>query len=210
MPRLARPHFPHQYYHIFNRGFDQKQIFRRRNDFLRFLSLLEKSREKFDWIIYSYCLLPNHYHLQVQVKDDAASKIIHFLQTSHGVYFNRKYEHSGPVFTSRFKSILIQKELYHLQLSKYIHLNPVKAKLVSRPQDYPYSSYSEYLKRPKHQFRIINKRAMKSIMGSTPTWKAIRLYRSFVEEEKGLEFEYNLQLATRGVAGSDRFRRQFE
>lgn len=204
MPRLNRSHFPHQYYHVFNRGFDRKKIFKSESDYLRFLSKLEESTNKFDWLIYSYCLLPNHFHLQVQVRDNYLGTILHWLQTSHSVYFNRKYKHFGAVFTNRFKSILIQKEIYHLGLSKYIHLNPVKARLSPAPQDYPYSSYSEIINQPKHHHKIIDKRTVESLTGG----KSLIQYRQFTEESTLAIYDPNL--AIRGIAGSDRFRFQFE
>jgi|SRR3989344_699114 len=207
MPRDSRPDYPQQYYHIFNRGFDRKSIYIGAADYLRFLEKLEESRKKFDWIIYSYCLLPNHYHLQIQSGADSISTIIHWLQTSHAVYFNRNHKHFSPVFTGRFKSIIIQKELYHLYLSKYIHLNPVKAGLVKNPQEYPYSSYSEIVNEPKHAYKIIDQRAVKSFTG-TLTREAIQNYRSFVEENKICD--YSMESAIRGIAGTIRFRLQFE
>ncbi len=204
MPRLDRPHFSNQYYHVFNRGFDRKEIFRSEPDYLRFLSKLEESISKFDWLIYSYCLLPNHFHIHAQVRNDSLGIIMHWLQTSHSVYFNKKHKHFGAVFTNRFKSILIQKNVYHLGLSKYIHLNPVKAGLSTSPQSYPYSSYSEIINEPQHQFKIIDKHSIESLTGG----KSLTLYREFVEES--LLTTYNPELAVRGIAGSDRFRFQFE
>jgi len=205
MPRRARKHYPYQYYHVFNRGFDRKNIFKQEADYLRFLNKLSSLTINNDWIIYSYCLLPNHYHLHVQIRKSPLHKIIHSLQTSHSVYFNRKYKHFGPVFTGRFKSILIQKETYHLGLSKYIHLNPVMAKLAKSPQDYPYSSYSEIINKAKHPYKIIDKRAVKSLTESLSE-KAIFQYQQFIENK---EINYDPSLAKRGILGSARFQSQF-
>lgn len=206
MPRTARLSASFLYYHIVNRGINRQAIFRKKADYLRFLEKLFDSKKRFDWIIYSYSLLPNHFHLQVKTRKDPLAKILSSLLTSHSVYFNRKYKRTGAVFQNRFKSIIIQKEPYHLQLSKYIHLNPVKCKLAVNPVDYPYSSYSEYLGKPKHQFHIIDKRVMKSIMG-IPTKKTIQHYCSFVEEKGNLE--YDPQLTVRGIVGSKRFAARF-
>ena len=207
MPRDSRPDYSYQYYHIFNRGFDRKNIFTVEKDYLRFLEKLKESRTKFDWIIYSYCLLPNHYHLHIKTNNDSLSKIIHWLQTSHSVYFNKNHKHFSPVFTGRFKSIIIQKDPYHLQLSKYIHLNPVKAGLAVNPQDYEYSSYSEIINKPKHKYKIIDKRVLKSLIGEINS-KSISNYRKFVEEIENIE--YNPQQQVRGIIGTIRFRSRFE
>jgi len=207
MPRSARPYAPFQYYHILNRGLNRQPIFRDESDYLRFLEKLETSKTRFDWIIYSYCLLPNHYHLQVKTRHVPLSKILSSLQTSHSGYFNRKYKKLGPVFNNRFKSILVQKDPYFLQLSKYIHLNPVKANLASKPQDYPYSSYPEIISQPKHQFHTIDKRVIKSLTGSL-NQQAISQYRYFVEESTKLT--YHPDKSVRGIMGSTRFRIKFE
>jgi len=151
--------------------------------------------------------MPNHYHLHVKRNNDSLSTIIHWLQTSHSVYFNKKYKHYSPVFTGRFKSILIQKETYHLQLSKYIHLNPVKASIVKKPQEYTYSSYGEIIGEPKHAIKIIDGRAIRSLIGKQ-TLEAITNYQRFVEEDKVVEYLPNL--AKRSIVGSERFRSQFE
>ncbi|EKD85329.1 MAG: hypothetical protein ACD_38C00042G0001 [uncultured bacterium] len=207
MPRTARITAPGLYYHIFNRGINRMVIFRKGADYLRFLQKLAVSRTRFDWIIYSYCLLPNHYHLQVKAREDHLAKILSSLQASHSGYFNRKYKRTGSVLQGRFRSIIVQKEPYHLQLSKYIHLNPVKAKLVNVPADYPYSSYSEIIGQPKHPYRVIDKRAIKSLTGSLSE-EAIANYQQFIEEKD--ELGYDPQLAVRGVVGSNRFSSQFE
>lgn len=207
MPRTARLSAPFRYYHILNRGIGRKAIFRDIDDYLRFLEKLAETKSKFDWIIYSYSLLPNHYHLQTKIRKSPLSKIMQSLQTSHSGYFNRKYRHVGPVFQGRFKSIIVQKGSYFIQLSKYIHLNPIEANLVNHPLNYPYSSYSEYLNQPKHQYKIIDKRAVKMIIGSLSKHN-IQQYREFVEEDDKLE--YYPQKAVRGIIGSKEFINQFE
>lgn len=207
MPRNTRSDYPHQYYHIYNRGFDRKNIFITPIDYDRFLGKLAESRSKYDWTIYAYCLLPNHYHLQIQSGEDSISSIIHWLQTSHAVYFNRNHKRFSPVFSGRFHSILIQKELYHLHLSKYIHRNPVEAGLVQQPQNYRYSSYGEIIGTPGHKHNIIDQRSARSIIGQQTT-NAIRMYRSFVEESE--DCDYSLKSNIRGLAGTTRFRSRFE
>lgn len=207
MPRTARRYHPFQYYQVFNRGINLENIFRSREDYLRFLEKLAEFRQRFDWIIYSYCLLPDHYHLQIKARNDRLSDIIQALQTSHGVYFNKRYRHFGAVFINRFKSILVQKDTYFLQLSKYIHLNPVKAGLAKKPLDYPYSSYSEYFNQPNHEYQIIDRRVMKTILGFNSK-KDLENYRVLVEEDEKLT--YDPAFATREIIGSKRFVKQFE
>ena len=208
MPRFARVVFPNHFYHIMNRGLERRNIFRNNKDLLRFLDRLSFYKKKFDWIIYCYCLLPNHYHLLIQAKDNPLGKILKSLQTSYGVYFNNKYKRVGPVFAGRYKSIICQEDEYLLQVSKYIHLNPVKASLCKKPIDYPYSSYQEYIKGYNSYLNdnIIDKRAMKRIIGNNINKQSINNYRSFVEEQEDL-IEYK---ASKDVFGNKRFVTKFK
>ena len=190
MPRYARLVFPGLLYHIINRGLEGRKIFRDKFDYLKFLENLLKYKKKFDWIIYCYCLLPNHFHLLIQTKNDPLAKIMKSLQTAYGVFFNKKYKRIGPVFSGRYKSIIVQKDEHFLQASKYIHLNPVKAGLCLKPLDYPYSSYQEYITGNNSLLKenIIDKRAAKRLIGDgrVITRQAIRNYQSFVEEKEDI------------------------
>ena len=188
MPRYARIAYPDLFYHIINRGIERRNIFIDESDYLKFLENLLKYKKKFDWIIYCYCLLPNHYHFLIQTRNDLLGKIMKSLQTAYGVYFNRKYGRIGPVFAGRYKSIIIQKDEYFNEVSRYIHQNPVKAKLCNSPLDYPYSSYQEYIrnKSPLGKEKIIDQRAAKMLIGDGRkiTKQAKKEYQSFVEEQK--------------------------
>ena len=161
MPRYARLTAPNLFYHIINRGIEKRFIFRQKSDYLKFLEYLHRYKRKFDWIIYCFCLMPNHFHLLIQTKENPLGTIMKSLQTAYGVYFNHKYKRIGPVFSGRYKSIICQKDEYLLQVSKYIHLNPVKAGLVKRPTDYPYSSYKQYVDRDSTNIKILYKITIK-------------------------------------------------
>lgn len=151
MPRGPRLVFENAFYHVFNRGINKQPIFLKKADYLFFLNKLHDLKKKYDHSIYAFCLMPNHFHISIQTRKTPISKILSSLSTSYSMYFNRAYSHFGPVFQNRFKSILIEKDSYFLQISKYIYLNPVKAGLVKDPIDYPYSSVREVLGRePLH------------------------------------------------------------
>lgn len=193
MPRCARLAYPDLFYHIINRGLERRNIFIDEADYLRFLENLLKYKKKFDWIIYCYCLLPNHFHLLIQTRKDPLGKIMKCLQTAYGVWFNKKYGRIGPIFSGRYKSIIVQKDEYFLQVSKYIHLNPVKTNLCHNPLDYPYSSYQEYIlnKSFLNNEKIIDQRAAKTIIGDGRkiTKQTVINYQSFVEEKEDI-FSY--------------------
>ena len=205
MPRYPRITAPEVFYHIMNRGIEKKAIFRNDKDYFRFLNLLAKYSKEFDWKIYCYCFLPNHFHLLVQTQKHPLSLIMKSLQTAYGVYFNKKYNRVGPVFAGRFKSIICQEDEYFLQVSKYIHLNPVRLGLCEDPADYPYSSYKNYIRETGDRASsIIDKRSMKRILGDNISDKSRRMYRLFVEESEDI-FDYNPEKSQLTVFGNDRF-----
>lgn len=147
MPRGARFVFENAFYHVFNRGINKQQIFISDDDYFFFLRKMNDLKKKYDHSIYAFCLMPNHFHISIQTRKISISKIMSSLATSYSMYFNRIYEHFGPVFQNRFKSILIESDSYFLKLSQYIYLNPVKAGLVSDPILYKFSSIREALGR---------------------------------------------------------------
>lgn len=134
------------YYHIFNRGNGKQDIFLEDGDSRFYLSRLIVYLSQFDFSLVCYCLMPNHVHLLLRQNSEIpSSKLIASLHTSYSMYFNSKYEHLGHVFESRFKQKLIETEEYLIHLSRYIHLNPVEAGLVGRPEEFKWSSYENYL-----------------------------------------------------------------
>ena len=147
MPRGPRLAFQNAFYHVFNRGINKQPIFFKETDYLFFTKKLKDLKSKYDYSLYAYCLMPNHFHLSIQTRKASISKIMSSLATSYAMYFNRNYEHFGPVFANRFHSILIENDPYFLKLSQYIYLNPVKAGIVKNPIDYRYSSIKEVLGR---------------------------------------------------------------
>lgn len=151
MPRGPRFAFQNAFYHVFNRGINKQQIFLSENDYYYFLDKFQNLKKKYDHSIYAFCLMPNHFHISIQTRKDPISKIMASLTTSYSMYFNRTYNHFGPVFQNRYKSILVENDTYFIQLSQYIYLNPVKAKLVKDPALYSFSSIREALgKEPLH------------------------------------------------------------
>lgn len=206
MPRYPRLVAPHVFYHIFNRGIEKREIFREVQDYRRFLEYLTFYGKKFDWTIYCYVLLPNHFHLLVQSHQDPLGLIMKSLLTAYGVFFNLKHKRVGPLFSGRYKSIICQEGEYFLQVSKYIHLNPVKAGLSRKPLEYPYSSYQEYIKGGNDFLGklIIDQRSKRRILGELISPQSIKMYQTFVEEKEDL-FEYNPEKRTIDIFGNRRF-----
>lgn len=132
-------------YHITNRGTRKEPIFFNEMDKHKFMLILVETRHKYHFKLHAYCLMPNHYHLLIQTESSNPSEIMKVIQQRYSRYFNKMYQSTGHVFQERFHSSLITEQDYWLNASRYIHMNPVAAGLVTKAQDYPWSSYPTYL-----------------------------------------------------------------
>ena len=128
-----------------SRGNEQKDVFKSQKDRERFLSYLESAVLRYGAVIHAYCLMSNHYHLLVETPSGNLSQIMKHINGAYTNYFNIKRKRSGHLFQGRYKAILIEADEYAQELSRYIHLNPVRVGMVSRPEEYQWSSYSDYI-----------------------------------------------------------------
>lgn len=145
MPRVKREKGEFLSYHIIQRGNERKNIFLCDEDKLRFLDIMARARKKYNFLVYGYCLMDNHIHLLVNDNGNDVSKIMKSINVSYVSYFNRVYLRIGHLFQDRFKSEIITDDSYLLEVSRYIHNNPVKAGIVQKPEDYYWSSYNVYI-----------------------------------------------------------------
>ena len=150
MPRQARLDAPGVLHHVMARGIERRRIFfddRDRDDFLRRLSELATSTAL---VVYAWSLMPNHFHLLVRTGRVSLSQNMRSLMSGYAGYFNRRHRRHGHVFQNRFKSIVCDEEVYLLELVRYLHLNPLRAKVVKHIRElerYPYSGHSALLGR---------------------------------------------------------------
>jgi REP element-mobilizing transposase RayT len=145
MARPLRITYPGAVYHITNRGVNKQPIFFEEEDYDKFLEYLAEVSERMQVIIHGYCLMSNHYHLEITTPNENISRTIQWLNQNYAGYVNNRYDRTGHLFQGRFKSVLIEAESHLAALTRYIHLNPVRAGLVSAPFEYPWSSYQCYL-----------------------------------------------------------------
>jgi len=141
MARPLRLEFPGAFYHLTSRGNRQESIFLDDGDRRSFLDLLGKEVRQQGWVCYAYCLMDNHYHLVMETPEP---NLVRGMRRLNGVYtqaFNRRHKKVGHVFQGRYKAIVVDKENYFLELCRYVVLNPVRAKMVQRPEDWKWSSY---------------------------------------------------------------------
>ncbi len=144
MARQWRIEYPGAFYHILSRGNDRQEIFRSDEDRKMFLDLIGEFSCRFQIEVFAYVLMGNHYHLLLRTREGNLSKSMQWLGTTYTSKFNIKYGRSGHLFQGRFKSYLVESDIYLFRLSCYIHRNPLRAGIVKRLADYPWSSYLSY------------------------------------------------------------------
>jgi len=145
MARPLRIEYHGAYYHVTSRGNEQKDVFKSRMDREKFLSYLASATERYGAAIHAYCMMSNHYHLILETPDGNLSQIMRHINGAYTTYFNVKRKRAGHLFQGRYKAILVEADAYAAELSRYIHLNPVRAGLVARPEEYEWSSYCNYI-----------------------------------------------------------------
>jgi putative transposase len=169
MARRPRVFAPGLLYHVIVRGNQRRKTFLSDDDYRAYLERLEHYRTKFRVRIYAYCLMPNHVHLLLEIGFAPLGKFMQGLQQSYTQYFNRRYRKVGHLFQGRYKAIICEKDKYLLALVRYIHLNPVRGRLATRPERYFYSGHNGYLlnRAPK----IIEDGPILKILGGKEAYK---------------------------------------
>jgi putative transposase len=149
MARPLRISYPGAFYHVTSRGNEQKSIFKSKRDREKFIEYLESAVKRYDAVIHAYCLMDNHYHLLLETPSGNLSKIMAHINGAYTTYYNVKRDRFGHLFQGRYKAIIIEADEYAKELSRYIHLNPVRAKIVNLPEEYEWSSYTYYIGKKK-------------------------------------------------------------
>ncbi len=178
IPRQRRIWYPGAIYHVVTRGNRKEDIFKQTEDYNFYMKLLQINNEKYPFKLYTYCLMKNHIHLQIATIDDELWKIMRGINWMYSMFFNQKYKLTGHLFQGRYYAELIDTESYLLQSSKYIHLNPVKAGIVKKPIQYPWSSYGVFMGVEGNEL-IYDEGVLRCIQGSSR-----KLYKEYVESEE--------------------------
>ena len=177
MARRPRVFAPQVLYHVIVRGNHRKSTFRTPADYQAYLERLVRYLRPCQVRLWAYCLMPNHVHLLVETGSHPLSTFMQRLQQSYTQYFNRTHRKVGHLFQGRYKAIICEQDSYLLPLIRYLHLNPVRAKLVKQPEDYPYSGHRVYVAG-----------LATAVLDPAPGLAAfggIRAYRQFVREGMG-------------------------
>ena len=149
MPRQARKQAETGIYHVMLRGVNQQQIFEEKEDARKFLSILSACKAVSGYKLLAYCLMGNHVHLLIKEGQEPLGQVFKRIGGRYVYWYNAKYQRAGHLFQDRFKSEPVENDEYLLAVIRYIHQNPVKAGLCARSEDYPYSSWREYLSEPR-------------------------------------------------------------
>src|SRR3989338_5280796 len=131
MARPLRIEFPEACYHVMNRGSERRNIFLHDTDYEAFLGLLEDAGERWQIKVFAFCLMANHYHLFLKTPQGNLSRVMRHLDGLYTQIFNRTYKRDGPLLRGCYKAIVVDADSYLLELVRYIHLNPVKARIAS-------------------------------------------------------------------------------
>ncbi len=149
MPRHARVHAEGLLYHVLARGNDGQKIFLSQSDYQGFIEALRTVRQRYPFSLYAYVLMSNHFHLLLEVHRFPTARILQSLLTGYVRRFNKIHHRRGHLFEGRYKAIVCDRDSYLLELVRYIHLNPVRATMVKRPNEWQWSGHGEYLGKEK-------------------------------------------------------------
>ncbi len=202
MARPLRLEFAGALYHVTSRGDRRENIYENDGDRIGFLSVLESVCETYNWKCHTYCLMSNHYHLLVETPEGNLSKGMRQLNGAYTQNYNRVHSLAGHVFQGRYKAILVEKESYLLELSRYIVLNPVRAEMVRSARDWRWSSYRATVGQVKG-LPCLNVEWILGAFGNRRS-VAIARYKKFVSEGKGQPSPWT-QLKKQIYIGGERF-----
>ncbi len=145
MARAMRIEFPGALYHVTSRGDRREAIFADDEDRQCLLAIIEQAMDRFDAAVMAFCLMGNHYHFVLHTRQGNLSRVMRHVNAKYSQAFNRRHGLVGHLFQSRFKAILVDRDAYLMELCRYVELNPVRARMVSKPADWAWSSYRAHV-----------------------------------------------------------------
>ncbi len=190
MTRPIRIEYPDAWYHVTSRGNERQNIFRDDRDRRKFLVILADNLDRFQVELHGYALMSNHFHLLLKTPDANLKRFMQRFNTTYTVYFNRRHNRNGHLYQGRYKAILVQADTYLLELSRYLHLNPIRIhKIANLPakeqlaelQQYVWSSFPGYVSQKKQQDFVTYSQVL-GMIGGKDSRDCRRRYRIFVED----------------------------
>lgn len=204
MGRPLRIEYPEAFYHVTSRGNERKDVFKSQRDREKFLTYLQTATDRYGAAVHVYCLMSNHYHLLLETPEGNLSQIMRHINGAYTNYYNTKRNRTGHLFQGRYKAILVEADEYATELSRYIHLNPVRAKMVEEPEAYRWSSYRSYIGESKAP-EWLKTAFILRYFGSNGK-VAEKEYQRFVHDLLVEESDYSVDCSTaRAILGSPGF-----
>jgi putative transposase len=181
MSRPLRIEYENAFYHVMNRGSGRQQVFHKAAYYEAFLECLKEAHIRFGIEVHAYCLMGNHYHLLLSTPRGNLSRAMRHINGVYTQCYNRLRKTDGPLFRGRYKAILVDASSYLLQLSRYIHRNPIEVHkpLVQTLDDYPWSSYLAYIGKSKQPDWLTRE----TVYGELGAVRYKAAYRKFVDQE---------------------------
>lgn len=173
--------YPGAMYHVTSRGNRRSDLFKDEDDYLNYLDIVKEALKYYNnsYEVIAYTLMTNHVHLEVKTKKNHIWYLMSRINKNYARNFNNKYNYVGHLFQSRYNAELIENDEYVLEASRYIHLNPVRAKMVEEPGNYKWSSYSMYIGKEKEDI-VRSEIILSYFIGDRR-----ELYKRYVERDKG-------------------------
>ena len=203
MARKPRIEYEGAFYHVITRGNQRQKIFKDPADQQKYLQFLTIYKNRYNCFLYAYVLMGNHVHLLIETQQTPLSKILQGLNQRYTLYYNHKYRTVGHLFQGRYKAILCEKEAYLLALLRYIHRNPLRAKIIDRLGRYPWSSHHAYTGSSNPLSLVDTDPVLR--MFSESKYRAKRVYREFMQQSRDLKSDEVYAVKDQRVQGSDAF-----
>lgn len=203
MARKPRIEFNGAFYHVITRGNQRQKIFKGMEDYERYLQYLSDYKDRYHYLLYAYVLMANHVHLLIETQATPLSKILQGINQSYTMYFNRKYRTVGHLFQGRYKAILCERDSYLLGLVKYIHHNPIRAKVTKILEAYPWSSHHAYVGKTD-PYGLVDTGQVLGFL-SAREGVARRRYQEFMGDERGFRGEEVYVTVDHRLQGSEEF-----
>ena len=198
MARPLRIEYEGAFYHVIQRGIDRRNIFISEEDKEKLLHYFNLAHAAHNAVFHAYILMNNHYHIILETPHSNLSRVMHYINTAYAAYFNTKHKRAGPLYQGRFKAILVQQDEYLHHLSRYIHLNPVRAGIAKSPLGYHWSSYRYFISVQKPP-GWLNINFILSMFDNKSAPKAKSLYKQFVLDSIGEEEDIIRQNTRKGI-----------
>jgi REP element-mobilizing transposase RayT len=203
MARKPRIEYEGAFYHVITRGNQKQKIFKDAFDYRKFLEILIGYKQRYHYHLYAYVLMSNHVHLLIETRDIPLSKILQGINQRYTMYFNRRNKTVGHLFQGRYKAILCDRDRYLLALLKYIHYNPLRAKIAESLDQYPWSSHRAYFAKTGRSEFLDTDLVLR--MFSENKGRARKQYAMFMNDGATVKQEDVYAIIDQRLLGDDRF-----